>query len=156
MMTSPLGRSGIAASENCFENDSFLPHFSLSNDKTIYLPGMSHIIICSAGWGQSKSIGFQTDALSLLLHYLHNHHPYHCRRHCHCHCHCYHHNCLEHHYDHHHCCLILRAFLELCDKVGGEVAALGPMVDKAFKVFIIIKMLLLIKIEMLLLIKINV
>jgi len=26
-----------------------------------------------------------------------------------------------------------RAFLELCDKVGGEVAALGPMVDKAFK-----------------------
>ena len=28
----------------------------------------------------------------------------------------------------------LRAFLELCDKVGGEVAQLGPMVDKAFKV----------------------
>jgi len=26
-----------------------------------------------------------------------------------------------------------RAFLELCDKVGGEVAQLGPMVDKAFK-----------------------
>jgi len=26
-----------------------------------------------------------------------------------------------------------RAFLELCDKLGGEVSALGPMVDKAFK-----------------------
>ena len=43
--------------------------------------------------------------------------------------------------------IIVRAFLELCDKVGGEVSALGPMVDKAFKVSIIltkIKMLQLI------------
>ena len=30
--------------------------------------------------------------------------------------------------------IIVRAFLELCNKVGGEVSALGPMVDKAFKV----------------------
>ena len=51
--------------------------------------------------------------------------------------------------------IILSAFLELCAKVGGEVAVLGPMVDKAFKVLMIIKLLLLRKIKMFLLMKIK-
>ena len=61
-------------------------------------------------------------------------------------------NC-DHHqnnrYPHRH----LRAFLELCEKVGGEVSALGPMVDKAFKVMTPIKMLLLMRIMLMMTIR---